>query len=130
VGSVIGFALYDELRLLGARIPEREELLSKLRLAVVTLDPHAARFLYQAVPLPLAGQGVRRRVSRVVSRARPVHVRVGGLVLLGPRFDGGTQSGPSPDSPIDRRVPRRPCEGLVRAQNNLFTTVLYTGMVA
>ncbi len=47
--TVIAGALYDELRLLGSKIENREELLVKLRHGVIALDPCAMDFLKLSV---------------------------------------------------------------------------------
>jgi hypothetical protein len=129
--TVIGYALYDELRLLGARIPEKDELLSKLRIAVVALEPAAARYLHQAVALPIGAPGrLLRSTQRGGAESTGVQVRVRGRVLVGsdrellPRATLRQVRHSISEYRDDRR------EGLVRARNNLFTTVLYTGIIA
>jgi hypothetical protein len=128
---VIGYALYDELRLLGARIPEKEELLSKLRIAVVALEPAAGRYLYQAIALPVSAPGrVLRSMQGSGSADKGVHLRVRGHVVLGAQRECLPRAALRQvrHSINEYRDDRR--EGLVRARNNLFTTVLYTGITA
>ncbi len=51
--KVLEGAYYDEARLEGSDIPNREDLLAKLRKAVVTLDPSAQKYLKSTAGLTL-----------------------------------------------------------------------------
>jgi hypothetical protein len=138
--AVVGFALYDELRLLGARIPEKDEMLSKLRTALVALDPSAGKYLHQP---PSPHPEHPRPVFRLRAVPRPgahrnepvVHIAVRGRVLIGRGLSDADRQRTARvvlrqirHSINEFRDDRR--EGLIRARNNLFATVLFTGLTA
>jgi hypothetical protein len=95
---VLRESLHDELRLDGSTIPQSAALLKRLRAAVVTLDPAAAAYLIAA---PAASKLSDKAGARaVISQVRAAI--------------------------SEFRDSRR--EGLVRARNRLFGTVIFVGM--
>jgi hypothetical protein len=100
--AVVGHALYDELRLQGARMPKSDQLASKLRTALMTIAPKSGVYLEHP---PHAGRdsGAASDDARAVLR----QVR---------------------HSINEFRDDRR--DGLVRARNALFATAVYTGVVS
>jgi hypothetical protein len=134
--TALGMGIYDELRLLGARIPEKEELLNKLRVALSDLDPANTRYLYQTLPLTLHPQGVSIEPPTARRRTPTVQLAIRGRTLLGrpPQDDPGREQRARAAlrqvrlSINEFRDYRR--EGLVRARNSLFATTLFTGWTA
>jgi len=101
--AVVGAALYDELRVQGARMPKVDSLTQKLRQAIVIMDPASGAYLDH----PPRTNGKQHDDEVPAARA----------VLRAVRH-----------SINEFRDDRR--DGLVRARNNLFGTALYTGLVA
>jgi hypothetical protein len=66
--QVVAAAIGDELRLIGSRVDSRDELLAKLRHAVVTIDPAAGSFLRISTDQG-SGFGAAQVPSRVVQTA-------------------------------------------------------------
>jgi uncharacterized membrane protein YjfL (UPF0719 family) len=94
---ILSESLHDELRLDGSTIPQSTALLKRLRAAVLSIDPLAADYLIEAPAAPKQGTKVGARA--VISQVR------------------GAIS--------EFRDSRR--EGLVRARNRLFGTVIFVG---
>jgi hypothetical protein len=95
---VLRESLHDELRLDGSTIPQSTQLLNRLRAAALVLDPAAAAYLIDAPEIPQSG-------DEAGARAAISHVRA---------------------AISEFRDSRR--EGLVRARNRLFGTVIWVGM--
>jgi hypothetical protein len=104
VPFVVRDALADEMRLDGSSIPQNAALLKRLRTAVTTLSPSAARYLMDAVAAEPA-QADAVATQRNEARAALAQVKAA----------------------IDEfRDDRR--EALVRARNRLFATVIFAGI--
>ena len=100
--AVIAQALNDELRLQGARMPMRADLLAKLRQALLAIDPESARYLGQSTRAPESGAGAEPEARMVIRMVR--------------------------HAISEFRDDRR--DGLIRARNNLLGTALYTSLIA
>jgi hypothetical protein len=119
--SVVRDALGDEMRLSGSNIPQNTALLKRLRTAVHCLSPSASRYLIEPpAPVPqkpalfkrvrtAAAQKARTaaRPGKAEAEARAVLAQVKGAIN-------------------EFRDSRR--EGLVRARNRLFGTVIFSGI--
>ena len=99
--AVIAQALNDELRLQGARMPMRSDLLAKLRQALLAIDPESARYGQSTRP-PESGGGAEPEARMVIRMVR--------------------------HAISEFRDDRR--DGLIRARNNLLGTALYTSLIA
>ncbi len=102
VEAVVAQALNDELRLQGARMPMRADLLAKLRQALIAIDPESARYLGQSTRAPESGRGAEPEARMVIRMVR--------------------------HAISEFRDDRR--DGLIRARNNLLGTALYTSLIA
>ncbi len=102
VEAVVAQALNDELRLQGARMPMRSDLLAKLRQALIAIDPASARYLGQSTRAPESGAGAEPEARMVIRMVR--------------------------HAISEFRDDRR--DGLIRARNNLLGTALYTSLIA
>jgi len=109
--TILGEALYDELRLMDSKISQQEELLARLRHAVAELDPCAAEYLTTTPKTPEPPRQTADDDDRV---GRGAQARV---VLSQIRFVLD-----------DYRDSRR--DGIVRARNNLYTAGVFTGLTS
>jgi len=100
--AVVAQALNDELRLQGARMPMRADLLAKLRQALIVIDPESARYLGQSTRPSESGAGAEPEARMVIRMVR--------------------------HAISEFRDDRR--DGLIRARNNLLGTALYTSLIA
>lgn len=103
---LIGGAVYDDLRLDGSKIAAANHLRMKLRAAVGLLDNNAVNFLN---PAPT---GLEQPVVLTTGSVAPARAVLRSLRRTINEFRD------------DRR------EGLVRARNNLYATVIFAGLVA
>ena len=74
VEDVVAGALFDELRLAGSTIPERDRLLGKLRAAVQALSPSAAAYLTE-------GAGSQRTKPAELQAVQQLHADAAGTLL-------------------------------------------------
>src|SRR4051812_39427097 len=117
--SVLGEALYDELRLMDSKISQEEELLARLRHAVASLDPGAAEYLTTTPKKPAPEPAPGRRFWRA----------------SGDPADGAARQAPA--RALLRRIRYAPDEdrdsrrgGIGRARNNLYTAGVFTGLTS
>jgi len=104
--DVVGTGLFDEARLENSTIPGRDQLLRQLRTAVGVLDPSAQGYLAKAEEpdaVPVEGDPRPQCQARIVLRNTS-------RVINEFRDDGR--------------------ESLIRARNNLYRSVLVTGLTA
>ena len=102
---VVRDALGDEMRLTGSNIPQNAALLKRLRAAVASLSPTASRYLIEAPPTQEAIP--ENEVEAAGEEARAVLAQVKAAIN---EFRDGRR------------------EGLVRARNRLFGTVIFSGL--
>ncbi len=103
---LVGAAFSDEGRLEGSSLPQREDFLSRLRLAVFCVSETAACYLRKQ-PLHEEKQCVSAKAPKNVEEARSALAQVRSAI-------------------DDFRDNRR--EGIVRARNRLFATVVFAGI--
>jgi hypothetical protein len=106
---VLEDAIRDELRIDGSRIAHADELLDKLRRAVETLVPGGVSYLAKPPTAVRVPPGAAAPTPVTANEARGVLRAIRNTVN-------------------EFRDTRR--EGIVRARNNLFATVIFAGLVA